>query len=352
MAAENPACASCNTASMNTLKTILEFKTRVFAVREMGILLVLIAMCVALSFRPGFAEVDNLLLVARQFSMFATMGVGMTMVILTGGIDLSVGSVLALSGCAAAKFIVWLAPHADAHVVMFAGILAGLATGLLCGLANGLIVAKLGIPPFIVTLGMMSIARGLVYGITRGWPVDLPKEQTFFLLGQGRIWIVPVPVVCMLAIALVGGVFLSRTRLGRNIYAVGGNEETARLSGIDVDKVKIVVYSLCGLLAGFAGVTTASYLSSAQSTSGLTNELDVIAAVIVGGTSLMGGSGTVLGTVIGAALMGVLRNGLVLLGVSANWQLVPLGSVIIVAVVFDQLRQRRRERAQTRLQRN
>jgi len=337
---------------MNTLKAAREPKTSAFAVRETGILLVLVCMCLALAFTtPRFAEVENLLLVARQFSMFATMGVGMTMVILTGGIDLSVGSVLALSGCVAAKCIVWLAPHADAHIVVFAGILAGLATGLLCGLVNGLIVAKLGIPPFIVTLGMMSIARGLVYVITRGRPVvELPDE--FFFLGQGRIWRVPFPVVCMLVIAFIGAVFLARTRLGRNIYAVGGNEEAARLSGINVDKVKIVVYSLCGLLAGFAGVTTASHLSSAQATSGLTNELDVIAAVIVGGTSLMGGSGTVLGTVIGAALMGVLRNGLILRGVSANWQLIPLGTVIIVAVVFDQLHQRRRERTQTRLQRN
>ena len=329
---------------MKTFSAVLELKTHAFAVREMGILLVLVGMCIALTFTtPGFAEVDNLLLVARQFSMFATMGVGMTMVILTGGIDLSVGSVLALSGCAAAKCMLWLAPYGNAHVVVFAGILAGLAAGLLCGFANGLIVSKLSIPPFIVTLGMMSIARGRPV-------VELP--DAFFFLGQGRIWIVPVPVVCMLVIAFVGAVFLARTRLGRNIYAVGGNEEAARLSGINVDKVKIVAYSLCGLLAGFAGVTTASHLSSAQPTSGLTNELDVIAAVIVGGTSLMGGSGTVLGTVIGAALMGVLRNGLILLGVSANWQLVPLGTVIIVAVVFDQLRQRRRERTQTRSRRN
>lgn len=336
---------------MKTFSTVLELKTHAFAVREMGILLVLVGICLALAFTTsGFAEVDNLLLVARQFSMFATMGVGMTMVILTGGIDLSVGSVLALSGCAAAKCVLWLVPQGNAHAAAFAGILAGLAVGLLCGLANGLIVSKLSIPPFIVTLGMMSIARGLVYVITRGRPVvELPDE--FFFLGQGRIWIVPVPVVCMLAIAFAGSVFLSRTPLGRSIYAVGGNEDAARLSGINVDKVKIVVYSLCGLLSGFAGVTTASHLSSAQPTSGLTNELDVIAAVIVGGTSLMGGSGTVLGTVIGAALMGVLRNGLILLGVSANWQLVPLGTVIIVAVVFDQFRQRRRERAQTRLQR-
>jgi ribose transport system permease protein len=337
---------------MNILRAVLKLRTHALAVREMGILLVLIAMCVALAFKPGFADVENLLLVARQFSMFATMGVGMTMVILTGGIDLSVGSVLALSGCVAAKCIVWLAPHADAHIVMLAGILTGLATGLLCGLANGLTVAKLGIPPFIVTLGMMSIARGLVYVITRGWAVHLPKEEAFFFLGQGRICRVPVPVVCMLVIAFLGAVFLARTRLGRNIYAVGGNEEAARLSGINVDKVKTVVYSLCGLLAGFAGVTTASHLSSAQPTSGLTNELDVIAAAIVGGTSLMGGSGTVLGTVIGAAIMGVLRNGLILLGVDANWQLIPLGTVIIAAVVFDQVGQRRREHAKTRLHRN
>jgi len=321
---------------------------RAFAVREMGVLLVLVGLSLALAVRAlGFAEVENLLLVARQFSMFATMGVGMTMVILTGGIDLSVGSVLALSGCVAAKCMLGLPPHTDAHLVVLAGMVTGLATGLVCGIVNGLIVAKVGIPPFIVTLGMMSIARGLVYVITRGWPTEVPDE--FLFLGQGRIWIVPVPVVCMVVIAGGGALFLSRTRLGRHIYAVGGNDEAARLSGIYVDNVKLLVYALCGVLAGFAGITTASHLSIAQPNSGITNELDVIAAVIVGGTSLAGGSGTVLGTVIGAALMGVLRNGLVLLGVSANWQLVPLGIVIIAAVVFDQLRQRRRERAHVRV---
>jgi ribose transport system permease protein len=332
---------------MNLLRAARRLKTRAFAVREMGVLLVLIGLSLALAVRaPGFAEVENLLLVARQFSMFATMGVGMTMVILTGGIDLSVGSVLALSGCVAAKCMLGLTTHADPLLVVFAGIVTGLATGLVCGIINGLIVAKVGIPPFIVTLGMMSIARGLVYVMTRGWPVSVPEE--FLFLGQGRIWIVPVPVVCMVVIAVGGALFLSRTRLGRHIYAVGGNEEAARLSGINVAAVKLVVYAVCGLLAGFAGITTASYLIVAQPSSGLTNELDVIAAVIVGGTSLAGGSGTVLGTVIGAALMGVLRNGLVLLGVSANWQLVPLGIVIIAAVVFDQLRQRRGERVQVR----
>ena len=332
-------------------KGLLRLTARLLAVREMGIFLVLVAMCIVLALRTrGFADRGNLLLVARQFSMFAAMGVGMTMVIITAGIDLSVGSVLALSGCAAAKCMLWLVPHASASAVAVAGVLAGLTAGLWCGLLNGLIVSKIRIPPFIVTLGMMSVARGLVYVMTRGYPITITGVSDEFLyLGQGRVWHVPVPVVSMLAIALVGSVFLSRTRLGRSIYAVGGNEEAARLSGINVDNVKLVVYSICGLLAGFAGVTTASHLSSAQPSSGLTNELDVIAAVIVGGTSLMGGSGTVLGTLIGAALMGVLRNGLILLGVSANWQLVAIGIVIILAVIFDQFRQRRRERARTRV---
>jgi ribose transport system permease protein len=331
---------------MRAINRLLNLTARLFAAREMGILLVLIVMCLVLSFTTeGFAQVENLLLVARQFSMFATMGVGMTMVIVTGGIDLSVGSVLALAGCAAAKCMLWLGPYAGGEIAAVAGILAGLGAGLVCGVASGLIVAAVRIPPFIVTLGMMSITRGLVYVITRGWPITgLPPA--FFFLGQGRLWIVPVPVVSMFIVAAVGAVFLSRTRVGRSIYAVGGNEEASRLSGINVGYVKFFVYSTCGLLAGLAGVTTASHLSSAQPSSGLTNELDVIAAVIVGGTSLMGGSGTVLGTLIGAALMGVLRNGLVLLGVSANWQLIPIGIVIVVAVIFDQFRQMRRGRVQ------
>ncbi len=306
-----------------------------FQRRETAALVALILLFIVLSVvRPeAFPTKDNLGIVARQFSMIATMGVGMTMAIVLAGIDLSVGSVLALSGCITALLMT-----KGFYVPL--SILAGLVCGAFCGFINGIAIVGVRMPPFIATLGMMSIARGLTYVITGGWPITgLP--ESFFFLGQGMIGPLPMPVIVMLFCIIVGHIVMSNTAFGRSIYAIGGNEQAAFLSGIKINRVKISVYTLAGLLSGLAGIVMTSRLSSAQPNSGLGIELDVIAAVIIGGASFAGGEGTIVGTFIGAAFMGILRNGLVLLNVSAFWQQVVIGAVIMSAVAIDFFRTRK-----------
>lgn len=306
-----------------------------FQRRETAALLALILLFIVLSIvrSQSFPTKENLGIVARQFSMIATMGVGMTMAIVLAGIDLSVGSVLALAGCISALLM-------TKGVSVPLSIVAGLVCGAFCGFINGIAIVGVRMPPFIATLGMMSIARGLTYVITGGWPITgLPEP--FFFLGQGMIGPVPMPVLVMLFCIIIGHIVMSNTAFGRSIYAIGGNEQAAFLSGIKINKVKISVYTLAGLLSGLAGIVMTSRLSSAQPNSGLGIELDVIAAVIIGGASFAGGEGTIIGTFIGAAFMGILRNGLVLLNVSAFWQQVVIGAVIMGAVAIDFLRTRR-----------
>jgi len=222
-------------------------------------------------------------------------------------------------------------------VSVFVGIVIGLVVGALFGVANGLFITKLRLPPFIATLGTLSIARGLAYGVTGGYPISsLP--QAFKYIGQGYIGPVPFPVVLLVFLGVIFTIFLRKTVLGRRIYAIGGNEETARVSGIKVKNVKLIVYVLSGVMASISGMATAGRLGVAQSTAGQGYELDAIAAVIIGGASVTGGIGTVFGAIIGAAIMGVLKNGLVLLSVSAYWQQAIIGCVIILAVSMDQLR--------------
>jgi ribose transport system permease protein len=259
-------------------------------------------------------------------------------VIITAGIDLSVGSVMGISGLASAMLLVRGVP-------VPLGVAGGLLTGLLVGLLNGLMITKGKLPPFIATLGSLLMFRGLCYGLTGGWPVrDLP--QSFRNLGQYDVPIagqgVPVPLIFMLTLAVLVSIFLTRTVWGYRIYAVGGNETAARLSGINTDRVKIMVYSLCGFLTAIGGVLMTARLGVAAPTAATAYELDVIAAAVVGGTSLMGGEGTILGALIGAAIMQVLRNGLVLVGVSAYWLQAVQGLVIVVAIMLDQLRKRGR----------
>jgi ribose transport system permease protein len=306
--------------------------------RETAAFVALVLLFVVLSaVRPkSFPTQENLGIVARQFSMIATMGVGMTMTIVLAGIDLSVGSVLALAGCVAALSM-------TKGISVPLAIILGLLCGAFCGFINGIAVVGVRMPPFIATLGMMSIARGLTYVITGGWPITgLPEK--FFFLGQGMVGTIPMPVVIMFLCLIVGHIIMNNTVLGRAIYAIGGNEQAAFLSGINVNRVKIIVYTLAGLLSGLAGVVMTSRLSSAQPNSGLGIELDVIAAVIIGGASFAGGEGTIVGTFIGAAFMGILRNGLVLLNVSAFWQQVVIGAVIMGAVAIDFLRTSRMQR--------
>lgn len=301
-----------------------------------NIVLILVGMCLLLFLAVGnkFLSVANITSVVRQFSFYAIMAIGMLLVIITGGIDLSVGSVFAFSGIIACMAITkW-------NVPVFFSVLLGMLAGAAFGYLNGCLITLLNLPPFIATLGTMSIARGLSYGITGGYPIgSLPDSFKFIGLGTvgfGAVQI-PTPIILMVVLALLFSFFLRRTITGRRIYAIGGNEEATRISGVRVDRVKRLVYALCGLMASIAGIATAARLGVGQSTAGQGYEMDAIAAVIIGGASVNGGIGTVMGPVLGAAIMGVLRNGLVLMNVSAYWQQAVLGVVIVVAVSFDKL---------------
>ncbi|NIA29425.1 MAG: ribose ABC transporter permease [Actinobacteria bacterium] len=299
--------------------------------KSLGVFVALVIMVVFLTLTsPHFLTTDNVFSIIRSFSFVAIMAIGETLTIITAGIDLSVGSILGLSGCLSA-----IALHAGWPV--FAAIFIGLLSGTLIGFLNGELITRLRLPPFIVTLGMLSMVRGLAYVVTRGWPVSgLP--ESFMQLGQGYIWIIPIPVLFMVGFAILASIFLNKVVTGRQLYAIGGNEEASRLSGVAVNKVKVIAYTVSGLAAALAGVLLVARLGVAQSVAGQGYELDAIAASVIGGTSLMGGEGTVSGVIIGAAIMGVLRNGLVLLGVSAFWQQFALGAIIVAAVALDSLR--------------
>jgi len=306
--------------------------------QEFGVAMILLAMVVLLSlYTDTFLTSTNVFNILRAFSWIALSAFGQCMVIVTAGIDLSVGSAMALSGLTSAMLLVSGVPVPIAVV-------AGLAAGFLVGFANGLMITKGKLPPFIATLGTLLMARGLCYGLTGGWPVR-GLADSFRFLGQHDIPVgnagVPLPLIFTLAFAALSSMFLTRTVWGYRIYAVGGSETATRLSGISTDNVKILVYSLCGLLTGIGGILMTARLGVAAPTAAQGYELDVIAAVVVGGTSLMGGEGTILGVLIGAAVMQVLRNGLVLVGVSAYWLQAVQGLVIVTAIMLDQLRKRR-----------
>lgn len=300
-----------------------------------SIFLILVAMCAIMAaVSPAFIKITNILSTARSFSAIAVAGIGVSMIIITGGIDLSIGSAYGLAGVIAAMMVVSGTP-------LPLGILGGVVVGALVGLINGLMVVYLKLPPFIATMGTMQIARGVCYIITQGYPVSgLPTE--FTVLGQGYLLGIPVPIWIMALMAAVFAVFLNMTTTGRRIFALGGNEEATRISGINTRRLKVLVYTLGAALAGVAGIITASKLGVGQPTAGSGFEMDAIAAVVIGGASLSGGEGTVTGTIIGAAIIGVLRNALVLLSVDSYWQTLIIGCVIILAVTIDQLRKGRK----------
>ncbi|ACS87729.1 MULTISPECIES: ribose ABC transporter permease [Musicola] len=292
-------------------------------------LLVLIAVVSSMS--PNFFTLNNLFNILQQTSVNAIMAVGMTLVILTSGIDLSVGSVLALTGAVAASIV---GLEINALVAVF----AALALGAVIGAGTGIIVAKGRVQAFIATLVMMLLLRGVTMVYTNGSPVNTgfsSAADTLGWFGIGRPFGVPAPIWIMAVVFLATWYMLHHTRLGRYIYALGGNEAATRLSGISVDKVKVVVYSLCGLLSALAGIIEVARLSSAQPTAGTGYELDAIAAVVLGGTSLSGGKGRVVGTLIGALILGFLNNGLNLLGVSSYYQMIVKAVVILLAVLVD-----------------
>lgn len=311
----------------------------IVASQEAGILLILVAMGAFLSLTTStFLTSMNIFNILRAFSWIAISAFGECLVIITTGIDLSVGSVMALSGLICAMLLT----HGVSVPI---AILGGLATGGIVGALNGLMITKTRLPPFIATLGTLLMARGLCYGLTTGWPVrDLPAG--FCALGQYDIPIggmgVPLPLIVMLGLAAIMAVFLRHTVWGYRIYAVGGNEVAAGLSGINTGRTKLMVYTLCALLTAIGGILMTARLGVAAPTAAQGYELDVIAAAVVGGTSMTSGEGSILGVLIGAAIMQVLRTGLVLTGVSAYWLQAVQGLVIVVAIMLDQLRRRRR----------
>ena len=302
--------------------------------RELGTFAGLIGLCVALWIAtPHFATASNLVNVVEQSTIIGIISVGMTFVILTGGIDLSVGSLVALSGIAFGSAV-------QAHAPLGVAIIVGLGTGLLCGVTNGLLITFGRLPPFIATLGMMSVARGLALIISDGRPIS-GFSLAFRSLATGDLLGVPAPVFLMVLLYAAAHFILRRTVLGRYTYAIGGNEEATALSGVNVSAYKIAVYAIAGLLSAVTALVLAARLDSAQPIAGINYELDAIAAVVIGGASLLGGSGSVVGTLIGALIMSVLRNGLNLLGVSSYVQQIAIGAVIIVAVLVDMALRRR-----------
>jgi len=293
-----------------------------------GLLFVILLVGLGLTLTTDtFLSVANLTNVARQVSINGILAVGVTFVLLTAGVDLSLGSVVALSGVACATFA-----HPGDHPV-FVPISVGLLTGAACGLVNGFLVTRGGVAPFIVTLGMMTIARGLALIVSGGRPVANMSNELTALAGD--FLGIPIPVLCFAGVALAAWFFLRNFRLGRHIYAVGGNENAARAAGVPVERVKLFAYGLCGLLTGLAGVVLAARITTGQPNAGQAYELDAIAAVVIGGTSLAGGVGTITGTLLGVLLIGVINNGLDLLGVSSYYQAVIKGVIIVGAVWLD-----------------
>lgn len=300
--------------------------------RSYGIVIAFLIICAVMTvLSPVFLTLTNIRNVVRQSSIFGVMAIGMTFVILTGGIDLSVGSILAVAGAIAAGML-----KGGAGLLPVA--LIALVIGIGCGLANGLIITIGRIAPFVVTLGMMSIARSLTLIYTKGYPIS-GFTGAFRFIGGGDVASIPFPIIVFVLTVVVAWLILTQTRLGRYTYAIGGNEETVKLSGIDSNRYKVIVYVISGITAAMSALILTSRLNSAEPVAGQGYELDVIAAVVIGGTSLSGGTGSVWGTLIGALLIGVINNGMNLLGISPYFQLLVKGLIIIGAVLLDRLRQ-------------
>jgi ribose transport system permease protein len=330
----------------NSDNSLYNFLSRLIRAREFGLIAIIIVIAIALQLITGrFFTTPNLSAISLGFATSAVMILGMTAALVSGGFDLSVGSVFAMGGVVAASAL-------KAEVPIPAAMLLGVGSGLLTGLVNGLLITKIQINPFITTLGMLGIARGIGLATTEGSVLaGLPEE--FYVYGQGRLQVfipvyplfnidfsIPNLVVIALSIILIGDFLMRRSSWFRQIYYVGGNEEAARLSGINVDRVKIGVYALSGLLAAFAGVLSISRFTVADPGSGIGEELRIIAACIIGGCSLRGGKGTVIGGLFGLIFVGFINNGMILLRVPVYWQQLSMGVVLLLAVGFDTLSQR------------
>lgn len=315
----------------------MKLKDKKIDLSNMSAVIVLVVLCVVLSIaEPAFRSVGNLINILQQVTVYAVLALGVNVVIFTGGIDISVGSVVAFTGIVMGKLIV------EAGMPAIVGIIAALVIGAACGTFNGIMISKFKLQPMIATLAMMSMARGAAYTLADG--------QTITGYSDGFRWIgianvpgtaIPVQIVFMLLYILFYYVMKYR-KFGRYIYSIGGNEEATRLSGINVMKYKTLAYTISGLCAGIASVILVAKLNSAQSTAGLDYEMDAIASCVIGGTSLLGGSGSVWGTLVGAIIMFVIRNGLNLLNVSSNLQKLVLGIVILLAVLADSFRSRKK----------
>lgn len=321
------------------------FQNSLQKINRLQSFIALLILCIVLTILTDkFFTPDNGLNVLRQVAVNICISVGMTLIVLTAGIDLSVGSVLALcSAVAVGLFKNGIQiPSLNLFIgfTVFGALVAAVVIGLLLGYFNGWVITKFRIPPFVATLAMLTIARGLTMLYTQGHPIS-NLGSAFAFLGTGWILGIPVPVYIATLVVIAAIFITKKTKLGRYIYAIGGNEQAAKLSGIPINQVKIKVYALAGALAALGGIIVASRLDSAQPNAGLSYELDAIAAVVIGGTSLSGGKGTIWGTVMGAIIIGVLNNGLVLLNVSPFWQQVVKGSVILIAVAIDKAFEKR-----------
>lgn len=322
-----------------------QFNLRSF-VNKWGIFLIFIGMCILISILTinngvsVFLKFRNIVNVLRQSSVIGIIALGVTFIIITGGIDLSSGSLMALIGCVSA-----LVARDMYNLPVILPIIVALAMGLTAGGINGALIAKFGIPPFIATLGMMVSARGVGYLITGGRPID-NLSKTYQFIGQGSIFeygqnfFIPIPVIIFLVMALIAHFLLSRTRFGKNTYALGGNEQAAYICGVNVRRQKIFVYAWAGFLTSIAAIVLTSRVSAGQPSAGNMYELDAIASAVIGGTSLQGGIGTIGGTVVGTLIIGVMNNGLDLLGVSSYWQQILKGVIIVGAVIIDTMRNR------------
>ncbi|EST59846.1 ribose ABC transporter permease [Proteus hauseri ZMd44] len=305
--------------------------SKAWLLEQKSLIALLLLIIVVSTLSPNFFTLNNIFNILQQTSVNAIMAVGMTLVILTSGIDLSVGSLLALTGAVAASMV-------GADVNALVAVVGALALGAAIGGVTGIIVAKGKVQAFIATLVMMLLLRGVTRVYTDGSPINTgfsDNADLFSWFGIGRPFGIPTPIWLMMIVFLSAWYLLHHTRLGRYIYALGGNESATRLSGISVDKIKIIVYSLCGLLAALASVIEVARLSSAQPMAGNGYELDAIAAVVLGGTSLAGGKGRIIGTLIGALILGFLNNALNLLGISSNYQMIVKAVVILLAVLVD-----------------
>jgi inositol transport system permease protein len=306
------------------------FKSKVTSfLSRFGMLLILFVLIIVMTIlAPTFLTSGNLINIVRQMSVVGIVAIGVTMIIITTGIDLSSGSVIALVSVVVASM-----SHPGSYPLVVA-LAVGLGLGLLTGVINGSIISKGKIAPFIVTLGMMTVARGAALLYSSGRPIGNLSDG-FKVIGQGSLLGIPIPILIFLFIGFISYILLNKTKFGKYVYAIGGNEQAAVIAGVNVDKYKIMIYGFAGLLAAVGGIILTSRIASGQPTAGLMYELDAIAAAVIGGTSLSGGVGTIGGTIIGALIIGVMNNGLDLLNVSSYWQQILKGAIIVVAVLID-----------------